>query len=323
MLVQLFNFNSIKMKKLVPYIIALLTLSCNSENKEEYAAEKMQEFVSNISHYAKSLKSNFIIIPQNGIKLIFNNTNPDSGIHTPYYNAIDGLGVEALFYIGAFNPDSQRISMLQQIKSTKKILVSEYVSNNNDIADAFTKNYNEGFICFVRNNTNFHYKQIPDTIPNENSNDISNLSQAQNLLYLINYENYSSKHELINAISTTNFDVILIDLFFQNQPLSPSEINQLKTKANGGKRLVISYINIGAAENYRYYWNSHWTLHNPSWIKKKYQGYDDEYWVEYWNNEWQKIIYGNDNSYLKKIIDAGFDGAYLDNVESYYYLYND
>lgn len=311
------------MRNIVVIIICLLTFSCNSENNEQYAAEKMQQFVSNISNYAKSLKSDFIIIPQNGIELIYNNTNPDNGIHTTYINAIDGLGVEALFYNGTFNPDSHRISMLQQIKNTKKILVSEYVSNNNDIVDAFTKNYNEDFICFVRNNTNFHYKQIPDTIPNENSNDITNLSQAQNFLYLINSENYSSKQEFINAISTTNFDVILIDLFFQNQPFTTAEINQLKTKANGGKRLVISYINIGAAETFRYYWDSHWTLHHPAWIKKTYQGYDDEYWVEFWNEDWQKIIYGNDNSYLKKILDAGFDGAYLDNVESYYFLYND
>ncbi|MGQ9864639.1 MAG: endo alpha-1,4 polygalactosaminidase [Bacteroidia bacterium] len=310
------------MRSVITNIIFFLTFSCSREKNEQYAAEKMQQFVSNISNYAKSLKSDFIIIPQNGIELTFYNTNPDNGINTTYLNAIDGLAVEELFYNGTFSPDSHRISMLQQIKSTKKILVSEYVSNNNDIADAFTKNYNEGFICFVRNDTNYHYKQIPDTIPNENSNDITNISQAQNFFYLLNSENYSSKQEFINAISATNFDLILIDLFFQDQPFTPSEINQLKTKANGGKRLVLSYINIGAAETFRYYWNSHWTLHNPSWLKKKYQGYDDEYWVEFWNKDWQNIIYGNDNSYLKKIIDAGFDGAFLDNVESYYFLYN-
>jgi len=44
--------------------------------------------------------------------------------------------------------------------------------------------------------------------------------------------------------------------------------------------------------------------------------------VQFWNPEWQKIIYGNDDSYMKKILDAGFDGAYLDNVEAYYFLYN-
>ncbi|MDX9931725.1 MAG: endo alpha-1,4 polygalactosaminidase, partial [Bacteroidales bacterium] len=91
--------------------------------------------------------------------------------------------------------------------------------------------------------------------------------------------------------------------------------------ANGAQRLVIAYMNIGSAENYRYYWQDDWKLHNPNWIKKKYEGYDDEFWVEFWNEDWQKIIFGNNDSYTKKIIDAGFDGAYLDNVEAYYFLY--
>jgi cysteinyl-tRNA synthetase len=64
-------------------------------------------------------------------------------------------------------------------------------------------------------------------------------------------------------------------------------------------------------------------LHHPDWLKKKYDGYVDEIWVEFWNDEWKSIIYGNDNSYIKKIINAGFDGAYLDNVEGYYSLYFD
>lgn len=142
-------------------------------------------------------------------------------------------------------------------------------------------------------------------------------------LYIINSERFSNKQDFIKAIASTNFDVVLIDLFFENNIFTTSDINQLKFKANGAKRLVIAYINIGAAETYRYYWKSNWKLHHPSWIKKKYSGYDDEYWVKFWHKDWQKIIFGNDNSYIKKIIDAGFDGAYLDNVEAYYFLYYD
>ena len=87
--------------------------------------------------------------------------------------------------------------------------------------------------------------------------------------------------------------------------------------------MVISYINIGAAENWRYYWKDDWKLHHPRWLKKPYKGYQDEIWVKFWKKDWQEIIYGNDNSYMKKILDAGFDGAYLDNVEAYYFLYFD
>jgi cysteinyl-tRNA synthetase len=81
-------------------------------------------------------------------------------------------------------------------------------------------------------------------------------------------------------------------------------------------------VNIGAAENWRPYWKKDWKINNPVWIKKKYQGYDDEFYVEYWHPAWQKIITGNKNSYIRKILDAGFDGAFLDNIEAYYALYH-
>ena len=39
--------------------------------------------------------------------------------------------------------------------------------------------------------------------------------------------------------------------------------------------------------------------------------------MAYWQPEWKDIIYGNDDSYLKKILDAGFDGVYLDIIDAY------
>jgi len=35
-----------------------------------------------------------------------------------------------------------------------------------------------------------------------------------------------------------------------------------------------------------------------------------------------QIIYGNNNSYLKKILDAGFDGVYLDIIDAFEYFEN-
>ena len=160
-------------------------------------------------------------------------------------------------------------------------------------------------------------------ISNENSNDIKTLADAQNYLYLISTDNFASKSELINAISASNYDLVLIDLFFDQEALSFEEIKQLKTKQNGAQRLVIAYMNIGSTENYRYYWKDKWKLHRPNWLKKPYEGYEDEIWVKFWKEEWEEIIYGNDNSYTKKIINSGFDGVYLDNVEAYYFLYFD
>lgn len=284
----------------------------------------MQDFVISISKYARSFDSDFIIIPQNGPELIFNDLDNASGLNTDYINACSGLGNEEIFYNGNLEINEYSLEILRKAKPSLKIMNSDYLSDDSNIADDIKRNTDEGFICFPRCSTNYYYNQIPDSIINENSNNITTLNDAKNYLYAIGIAGeFTTKDSMINTIKNTNFDVILIDLFFDDKELTKTDIEQLKTKANGGKRLVISYMNIGSAENYRYYWKDNWKLHHPLWLKKSYEGYDDEIWVKFWKQDWQDIIFGNDNSYTKKIIDAGFDGAYLDNVEAYYNLYFD
>jgi cysteinyl-tRNA synthetase, unknown class len=300
----------------------LLFTACSKEKRSDKASVKMQDFIIGISNYAKGIDPNFIIIPQNGIELAFSNCDTAEGVNPSFISAIDGVGIEALFYEETAAADDGRLAMARLIKNaSKKVLVADYGSDNSYIANAIQLSENEGFICFPRASNNYDYMYIPDSVINENPNDINTLQDAQNYLYLINTDNFSSKQAMIDAIAATNFDVVLIDKDFNEEALTSAELTPLKTKANGGKRLLISYINVGAAENWRYYWKKKWNTIHPCWMKKKYEGYKDERWVKYWDNEWKDIIYGNDDSYMKKILDAGFDGAYLDNVEAYYFLY--
>lgn len=292
------------------------------ENNTVKAGLKMQDFVINISRYAKGIDANFIVIPQNGLDLVFNKIDSSEGLNDKYIDAIDGIGVEDLFYDKKLKTDSYRYSILKQVKDKKKIVVSDFITNDSDIPSVISSCKKEGFLCFPRTSTNGYYKTIPKEISNENSNDIQKFSEAQNFLYLLNAIEFKTKADFIKALSETNYDVIAIDLFFDDAPLTKEDLKQLKIKSNGSKRLVISYINIGAAENWRYYWYGNWIVNDPTWINKQYPGYENEFYVQFWNEEWQNIIFGNDTSYLKKIIDAGFDGAYLDNTEAYYFLYN-
>ncbi len=285
----------------------------------------MQDFVVELSNYARGIDNDFIIIPQNGSELGFNNLSPDEGTNSKYLAAIDGFGIEELFYDsdGNLNPDEERLAMLRELKNDKPIMVADYVKDSTQYNDAVERNLNEGFLCFPRRKNNYNYEEIPEEVINENDNDILQLSDAKNYLYLIGDPDFETKSQLIYHLITTNYDVIFLDLWFKDEIFTRGDLAQLKTKANGGKRLVISYINVGAAENYRYYWKEKWKLHRPGWLKKPYDGYEDEIWVKFWKKEWKEIMFGNDNSYMKKIIDADFDGAYLDNVESYYFLYFD
>ena len=305
-------------------VLAVVLGSCpgGGSSTDEYAA-RMQKFVKDISAYARSINPNFIIVPQNGEELAFNNTEPDEGILWSYINAIDGIGIEELFYDTTLNIDNDRLGMLRRLKAAEPrivIMVSDYA---NDTTNAILLSKTERFIAFPRKagnpGDNYDYKIIPALADGDNS-PIGTLADAKNYLYLISDDNFTIKGDMITAIQATKYDVVLIDLFFKGTAFTASEINSLKTKSGGGSRLVIAYISIGSAEKYRDYWKSEWKQGSPSWIKKKYDGYGDEFWVEFWHPEWQRIIFGNQDSYIKQIIDAGFDGAYLDNVEAYYSL---
>ena len=300
---------------------ALVLMSCRKEKKTIEAAEEMQKFVIEISEYAKKIDPDFIIIPQNGEALCYQEANPDLELATAYLNAIDGIGVEEIFYNGDSMPDTYRLEMLRELVQYKKIMVSEYIENGSEISDAVTLNLNEGFLCFPRGYGNYDYQYIGQPMM-ENADHITQLDQVKNYLYLISNSQYTSKQSMVDAIAATNYDLVIIDLFFEEELFTADDLAQLKVKANGGQRLVIAYMSIGSAENYRYYWEDNWRLHKPNWLKKKYDGYKDEIWVKYWNDEWKNIIFGNEESYTKKIMNAGFDGVYLDNVEAYYFLYH-
>ena len=40
--------------------------------------------------------------------------------------------------------------------------------------------------------------------------------------------------------------------------LTAADLARLRVKPDGSRRVVLSYLSIGEAENYRYYWNKSW-----------------------------------------------------------------
>lgn len=115
----------------------------------------------------------------------------------------------------------------------------------------------------------------------------------------------------------TDYDVILIDLFYDDASLTSDDIASLKVKANGGSRLIIAYMSIGEAEDYRYYWDDSWNVSSPAWLGAKNPDWEGNYKVRYWDEDWQAVIYGDEDAYFDRIIDAGFDGVYLDIIDAF------
>ena len=61
--------------------IALFLFGCSKEKRSDKASAKMQDFVIAISDYAHGFDPDFIVIPQNGIELAFNNLDQNDGMN--------------------------------------------------------------------------------------------------------------------------------------------------------------------------------------------------------------------------------------------------
>jgi len=319
-------------KYVLPVLASILVfqagiISCEKDNIPDLDfRQEMRDFVMGISAYAKNHSPEFIIIPQNGIELITNGGEADNLLNSPYLDAIDGNGQEDLFYgyeeddqVTPENENAYLRAFLDRSKSAGKvILVTDYCSTESKMSDSYTRNMEAGYISFAADSRELdNIPDYPVILNNENNQLITGINQVENFLYLINNQGYKSKEEFINAIIATNYDLLIMDLFFEEYSFNADEITLLKGKENGGKRLVVCYLSIGEAEDYRYYWQSEWKEGNPSWLYEENPDWEGNFIVKYWEKAWQDIIYGNDGSYLKKILDAGFDGVYLDIIDAY------
>jgi cysteinyl-tRNA synthetase len=294
--------------------------------------QDMRDFVQGISAYSKGIHPDFIIIPQNGHDLLTDNGDPTGTPVQSYVDTIDGVGREDLFYgyeeDDVATPISERDQMIAFMNVAEsqgvQVLAIDYCWTQSFVDSSYAQNAARGYISFAADHRELDDIPSYPVFPyNVNASNIVSLTDARNFLYILDLEAYPNKNAFLAAVGNTNFDLVIIDLFFQDtDQFTSSEIVSLKTKANGGSRLVIAYMSIGEAENYRYYWQPEWNTNPPSWLAGENPEWQGNFKVRYWDPTWQSIIFGNDSSYVKKILDAGFDGVYLDIIDAYEYFEN-
>jgi len=204
-----------------------------------------------------------------------------------------------------------------------EVLVTDYCwIPTSSVNESYARSAAKDYISFAADSRELDtVPGYPATPYDANTADVTSLSQAENFLYLINTDSYATKADFLSAVQGTQYDVILIDLFFGGTDiLSAADVASLKTKSGGGTRLVLAYMSIGEAEDYRYYWNPSWNADPPGWLEEENPDWPGNYKVRYWDERWQAIIFGGDGSYLKEIIDAGFDGVYVDIIDAFEYF---
>jgi cysteinyl-tRNA synthetase len=127
------------------------------------------------------------------------------------------------------------------------------------------------------------------------------------------------------AIGETKFDLVIMDYSRDGsdaEKFNPMEIDALK-ESPGGPKTVLSYMSIGEAEDYRWYWQQSWDRNRdgrpdagaPAWLGRSNPDWPGNYKVRYWDPAWQQIVY----DYVDEVLAAGYDGVYLDIVDAYEY----
>lgn len=108
----------------------------------------------------------------------------------------------------------------------------------------------------------------------------------------------------MRSTGKSDADVAVVDPDHTGNP------SKLKTKPNGEKRDVLAYISIGEVEEGRAYMKKQG---KKSWNTGKTQGWEGNYAAKYWDEDWKGIV----KERVSKAIEAGYDGVYLDRVDTY------
>jgi cysteinyl-tRNA synthetase, unknown class len=290
-----------------------------SPNKISYK-EEMRLLIQKLSKDTKTRKADFLIVAQNGLELL-----KSDGEDTPnqnYLAAIDAIAVDNMYYgtegIEKLNKETE-IAYNQKYLSLapkKPILAIDYCISASAILNSFTKN------AITNNKVFIAYAKPLDIVPQnsagvylENKNNILKLDDAKNFVLLQTNDNYTSK-TLAESLANTNYDLVIIDPFLKNELLNTPDIKALKTKKNGGKRLVMAILNIAEADSRNYYWEKEWTGTLPDFTAKQTATLG-QYKTKYWQPQWQSILYGASNSLATQLIANGYDGLYIVNNEAF------
>jgi len=313
---------------LVP--IAVLLCACSNDptwpGQDIQYREEMRQFVQDISSYARQQDPGFIVVAQNGSELLTADGEPGGPIETEYVGSLSGQAQEDLFYGYTADdeptPAVERDWMLQFLDLAEgqgvEAMAIDYCWTQSRVDSSYAMSDERGYVSFAADHRDLDDIPPYPAEPWEVSGDpVNSLSDAHNFLYLIDDQAFSSQEEFVQALDATGYDAFVIDLFCAGERLAPSRIAQLRTKPGGGRRLVLCYMSIGEAEDYRWYWQPGWESDPPSWLGPENPDWPGDYLVRYWDPEWQGIIHGDSTAYLDRILSSGFDGVYLDKVDAY------
>ncbi len=305
--------------------VALPSLARAQQTPIDYPLE-MARLLGQLRSYSQERSATFQLLGNGSLDLFAPETLTPSA-RTLVSANLDGILIESYFYGWEMKDDeatppearlasSPALTAAQQLG--KPLFNIDYCLSPSTVADSYQENRQAGFVSLAAPNRQL--TKLPQKTQRSNRSDVSRLAQAKNFLVLLNPEEFASRSLYLNALRACAFDLLIIDPTFNGSPLTPDEVRSLKRKPQGGQRLVLAYLSIAEAEEYRPYWQPDWKQSPPAWLVTANPDWVGNFKVRYWQNDWQQLLFGSDAAQLDRILAASFDGAMLDVVDGYQYF---
>lgn len=276
----------------------LLTKSLWEYSREEY----------NMARSHQKIDSDYFLLQDKYL-----DTEPT--IETPAYEYLHSI--DAVVINNAYCGENTRVSQVAKNHHLNLISI-EYCPDEEALQQAKISAIAEGHAIYgftsLKNafNSIGDYSNIDDSAKN-----VYNISDAKNILILNDDSLYKSPEEMTEDISKTNYDIVIIKPLFQyRKRFSHANLQKMRFKKNGTKRLLIAELNVSEANPKEYYWNLKWHIGSPAWLTRL--SFSNQYSIitKYWDLEWRKII----SRYFKDILNEGFDGIFLTGIENHKYF---
>jgi len=298
--------------------------------------EHMRTFVESISANARTIRPTFLVIAKDGLTLVDKQDPEDDTLSFPartYMRALDGVLESNLLDETVTSPDGKPMpDLAAALKRRKtyeataatfglKIFNLEFSTAPAAVGKLYSDSAKKGFVPFVAANPMLAtLPKHPAHAFHVNPKSINAAEEVRNYLMIDNSQTFGTTRDYMQTLRNTNYDMLVIDVFHKNKPLTRKDVEFLKYKKLGGKRLVLAQMDISSAATFRYYWQAGWGKGKPPFIWAPYRQDPDRYRTIYWDPAWQTIIAGNIKSYLYGIIDLGFDGVVLKGIDGWQYF---
>lgn len=124
----------------------------------------------------------------------------------------------------------------------------------------------------------------------------------------IQLQGYEGTDSLVK-IKESPADLWVMDYMVDGKELTKTQTDLLRND----HKMMISYMSIGEAEEYRFYYpKMPKDLKGPS-----NPDFPNNFTVNYWDPRWQDIFLSKEDGYLKRIMDGGFNGVFMDIIDAF------